>query len=276
MVNLVDPHSSAAVLAAALSEAPTVVVLHLPGTLGSGPETARLRDLYRRARWAISPSEAGRGQLVEELGVPEARAVVIHNGVDLPDLPAREELDGGAPLLGSLGRLTNQKGFDVLIEAVRGLVHAGTSLRVTIGGSGREAARLAATANGLPISFRGFVSDTPAFLSELDLFCLASRAETFPLALLEAMARELPCIATDVGDIKESLGSAVLVVPAEDPRELQEAIGALAKDPGLRASLGRSARRLVSQDFRVELTARRTCQLLDSALSSPGPRPVRR
>jgi glycosyltransferase involved in cell wall biosynthesis len=124
----------------------------------------------------------------------------------------------------------------------------------------------------LPVEFRGFVRDVPAFLRELDLFCLPSRREALPLALLEAMAAGLPCVATDVGDIRAAVGDAVLLVPPEDDRALAAALDSLLGDPERRVALGRRARQRAVSHLDADLMARRTFQLL-ARLALPAPAP---
>ncbi len=114
---------------------------------------------------------------------------MVANGVD--ERPAVAPRDG--PLrVGGVGRLTAQKGFDVLIEAVRRLAGEGMAVEAVIAGDGPDRAALAAAADGLPVELPGFVDDVPAFHRELAAFCLPSRWEGLPFALLEAMRAAFP------------------------------------------------------------------------------------
>jgi glycosyltransferase involved in cell wall biosynthesis len=268
LVNLVDPASNAAALAAALAVAPTAATLHLPGDVPEGAAGMALRGCYRRLAGVLTPSHEGWAQVTGELGVPAARVSVVANGVDVPaNCPG--PAGGAPPLVGAVGRLTLQKGFDVLLAAVRSLDAAEPGrLTVAVAGRGREADALAAAAVGLPVSFRGFVRDVPGFLRELDVFCLPSRREALPLALLEAMASGLPCVATDVGDVRTEVADAALVVPPDDVRALTEALDALLRDPAGRADLGRRARQRAVTHLNADLMARRTFGLL-AALARP-------
>ena len=265
LVNLVDPGSNAAAVAAALDVAPVVGVLHLPGDAGTGARRAELAALYARTARVLTPSAGGRRQLVAELGLPDDRVTVVPNGVDLPAAPGGPA-GSAVPRVGALGRLTAQKGFDVLIDAVASLVAGGTAVDVVIGGAGRDDARLRAAAAGLPVEFRGFVTDVPAFLGGLDVFCLPSRAEALPLVLLEAMAARLPCVATDVGDVAVAVGEDAVVVPPGDATALAAALGGLLSDPGRRAGLGARARQRAVREMDAGLMARRTYALLADAL----------
>ncbi|GAA3722073.1 glycosyltransferase family 4 protein [Spinactinospora alkalitolerans] len=250
-VNLVDPASNAACLAAALDTAPTVATLHLTGH--PGPDPSGLSALYGGLDRAVAPSAPIAAQLCE-LGVRPERVVRVRNGVDLPAEAARPP--GRTPLLiGAVGRLTEQKGFDVLLGAVRRLVRGGRPLAVVVAGEGRDRARLERQAPGLPVTFIGHCADVPALLRRLDVFCLPSRREALSLALLEAMAHGLPCVTTAVGDVGPEVGEDALVVEPEDEVGLAAALDRLLGDPALRRALGERARRRALASFSAQRMA---------------------
>jgi glycosyltransferase involved in cell wall biosynthesis len=258
VVNLVDPASNGAAVDAALQVAPTAGVLHLVGDTRTGEERAALAARYRRMAAVLSPSEEGRAQVVADLGVDPARAHVVPNGVDVPPDPAGPA-GNAVPRIGAFGRLTAQKGFDVLLEALRRL---DLPFDAVIGGAGRDDAALRAAAAGLPVTFSGWVTDARAFLAGLDLFALSSRVEALPLTLLEAMAEGLPCVATDVGDVRRAVGEDAVVVPVEDAGALAAALRGLLADPDARTDLGRRARARAERDLGADLMARRTFAVL--------------
>jgi UDP-galactopyranose mutase len=262
VANLVDPASNAAAVAAALDVAPTVGVLHLAGDTGSGSRQERLAALYRRMAAILTPATEGKAQLVAAYSLPEDRVHVVPNGVDFPPDPAGPA-GWTVPRIGGLGRLTAQKGFDVLIDAGRLLRDQGLPFELHIGGAGREAERLRAAAEGLPVTFGGFVTDHRRFLAGLDMFCLSSRREALPLVLLEAMAEGLPCVATDVGDVRHAVGEAAVIVPPGDATALAAALRDLLTDPFQHRDLGLRARRLAGRAFDADLMARRTFAALD-------------
>jgi glycosyltransferase involved in cell wall biosynthesis len=138
-------------------------------------------------------------------------------------------------------------------------------LRVVIAGQGRAWDRLERLAEGLPVTFLGLCRDVPALLRELDVFCLPSRREGLPLALLEAMAHGLPCVATAVGDIPEAVGSDALVVRPDDVDVLVNALGRLLDEPELRRDLGRRARLRALRDFDAERMVTQTVRVLAGA-----------
>jgi glycosyltransferase involved in cell wall biosynthesis len=270
LVNLVDPASNAAVLAAGCAVAPTVATLHLPGDLDRGPGRDALTRLYRRLAGVITPSTEGRDQVVTGLGVPADRVRVVPNGVDIPD-EVRGQDAGRPPLVGVVARLTRQKGVDVLLRAVRTLHQEGVPLRVAVAGAGRDAAALAREGEGLPVTFCGFLDDVPAFLRGLDVFCLPSRHEALPLALLEAMAVGLPCVVSDVGDVRSAVDGAAVLVPPEDDRALADALRRLLADEGHRARLGGLARARAVSSLDADLMARRTFTVLRELTLPPAP-----
>lgn len=135
------------------------------------------------------------------------------------------------------------KGPDVLLSAVQICVRRGVDISLTVVGGGALLDNLKAYAHALGVAdrvtFTGYVtsaSQVREYLDSADIFVLASRTEGVPRALLEAMARGLPCIASDVGGIPELLDEED-VVPAGDALALAE------KLVGMLASRARLAER---------------------------------
>jgi len=137
--------------------------------------------------------------------------------------------------VGSLAQ--RYKGTDVLIEAVARCVRAGADLTAVIVGDGKYRPALVAQAERLGITARvRFLGEVTAggpvrrVLDEADLFVLPSRTEGLPRALIEAMARALPCIGSDVGGVPELLDASDLA-PAGDPAALAAKIQEVLRDP---------------------------------------------
>jgi glycosyltransferase involved in cell wall biosynthesis len=152
------------------------------------------------------------------------------------------------------------KGQDVLLDAVAELCRDGLDLELVLVGDGRHRGELAARAAGLGIGERvRFAGALPAGaairerLDAADCFVLPSRTEGLPRALVEAMARGLPAIASAVGGVPELLAAEDLVPPG-DAGALAAALRAVLRDPARRARL--SARNLaVAREYREELLA---------------------
>ncbi|MGH7385585.1 MAG: glycosyltransferase [Candidatus Rokuibacteriota bacterium] len=136
-------------------------------------------------------------------------------------------------MVGSLGQL--YKAPDVLIDAVGRCVSGGLPLRLVVVGDGRHRATLEARAEALGLAgrarFVGALTSLDAVVEQLDradLFVLPSRQEGLPRAMVEAMARGLPCIGSTVGGIPELLAPEDLVPPGDAPalaRKLREVVG---------------------------------------------------
>jgi glycosyltransferase involved in cell wall biosynthesis len=243
-VNLIDPATCLDVLRGAVgARRCTVADVHMTGTIGDSETRRSLRLAYRDCAAVIARS-GQIGELVRVgLAVPTGRVHVVRNGAPVRAAAAGTGSRPGPVRIRAVGRLTRQKGFDLLVDATRRLLAAGFDIDVAVAGDGRDREVLAVAAQGLPVRLAGFVSDVPAFLADADIFCLPSRAEALPLALLEAVLAGLPCVACDVGDVAAALADLAIVVPPEDVEALAAALAVLAADPALRAELGTRARR---------------------------------
>jgi glycosyltransferase involved in cell wall biosynthesis len=163
--------------------------------------------------------------IVRAHGAPRARVHVIRNGIDTTVFHSRtwpRTQPSGPAKLGAMGRLTRQKGFDVLLDALPHVL-AKRDVELVVVGDGELRADLARRAAGLPVTFLGGLPDreqVARFLRGLDLFVLPSRYEGLPNALLEALACGVPAVASDVPGIAETFVSTVALVPPDDPQAL--------------------------------------------------------
>jgi glycosyltransferase involved in cell wall biosynthesis len=178
---------------------------------------------------------------------------------------ARFPLRGGAGpwTIVGVGRLAQMyKGVDTLLEAIARCRSMDLDVRLVWAGDGRYRAVLERQAASLGVGEAvSFVGEVPAgagvraVLDGADLFVIPSRTEGLPRALIEAMARGLPCIGTCVGGIPELLPESDLVAP-DDPEALAERIRAVLLDPGRRDVM--SERNLArAREFRSDLLRER-------------------
>jgi glycosyltransferase involved in cell wall biosynthesis len=204
----------------------------------------------RRVRCTVAPSRAIAEFLVRELRVPRNRLRVLPNGVDIP---AYCRPPKAIRTFTTVGKFAPGKAMPMLVEAFAGVAanHAGLRLRMV--GDGADRHRCETLARQVPggpgnVEFTGYRTDVGAQLEQADAFVLPSLNENMPLALLQAMAMGLVCIATDVGGIPEVLdaGSGILVPPG-DASSLRAAMERIVDDPGLAATLGAAARRRAEQ-----------------------------
>ena len=184
------------------------------------------------------------------VGLPHGSVRTIHNGVPDEQHPALPRPRPG-PLIGAIGRLERQKGFDTLIRALADL--DGTTLVLV--GDGSERASLEELARRVGVADRvvwtGWSDEARRYLSSFDVFAFPSRFEGFPLAVLEALLARSAVVAADVGSVSEVVrdGETGFLVPAEDPVALSGAIRRLLADAGLRRRLGERGRQLVLERF---------------------------
>lgn len=171
--------------------------------------------------------------------------VVIRNAVPLADVP-RARHERARPLIVSVGRLKAPKDFITLVRALARL--NGDSYEAQIVGDGPDRAGVEAELRRAGLEDRvrlvGERPDVPALLAEADAFVLSSRSEGLPVSVLEAMAAELPVVASHVGGVPELVveGRTGFLVPPEDPDALALALERLVDDPDLRRHLGAAGR----------------------------------
>ncbi len=232
--------------------------------------TLGVRWTRRLADHTVAVSEAVRDTVVRNDGVDPERVTVIGNAVD-PDRfrpadrpTARHNLGLAthtAPntvWVGAVGRLSNSKGFDHLLEATALARSRGSRLELALVGDGPLADDLAAHAHQLEIDdhvhFLGRRSELEHIYPAFDVFVLSSLQEGSPNVVLEAMACGVAVVATRVGGVPELLddGHSGLLVPAADPTVLADALECLAQDADLRRRLGDAARQHVEQELTLE------------------------
>ena len=199
------------------------------------------------------------GRLIEESsGLPAGSIETIYHGV--PDV-GHEAVDRGPePTLLTVARHDPVKGIDVLLDAFS-LVPAPT--RLVLVGDGPEGDELRRRCHDLGlddrVEFRPMPWDRRAadVMWAYDALVLPSRLEGFPVTIAEAMLAGLPVVATDVGSVAEAVvpGETGWIVPPEDPAALAAAIGELVADLPGAAAMGRRARELGEERFRIDATA---------------------
>ena len=191
---------------------------------------------YRRADAVVALSSGVRKELLSDYQLDDGKVVTIGNPVDVEKLAAARQaairntrpFPTGEPVVIAVGRLTHQKGFDILIKAFAQIKH---SAKLVILGEGPDRGRLIDLAEEEEIVDRlimpGFVPDPAAWLAHADVFVLSSRWEGFGHVIVEAMAAQVPVIATDCpygpADIIKN-GHNGLLVKEGDPSAMAAAI----------------------------------------------------
>jgi glycosyltransferase involved in cell wall biosynthesis len=199
------------------------------------------RRLYPRADKVICVGDHVLDELADTFAVPRSKLVRIYNPVDL-ELARRRAEAGGNPYCGkgphlvAAGRLAKEKGFDVLLDAMRMVGAASPNADLTILGEGTLKPDLLAQREALGLAgavhVPGFQPNPYPYFKHADLFVLPSRWEGFGLVAIEALAVGTPVVATDCpGAVREILAGCPIarLVPPSDPQALARAIIAALK-----------------------------------------------
>ncbi len=225
------------------------------------------RFLYSKVTRATAISSFIRDNLEETTSLKRDRIDLVYLGTDTskfsPQPAARDQMrrelgfKPGEVVIGMMGRLSPGKGFEDFLEAASGL--GSPQLRfLMIGGASRGEEAYAVSLKekavarlGPKLVFLDFRPDRERYLRAMDIFAFPSHAESFGLALCEAMATGLPCVAyakDGVLDIVED-GVNGLRARVRDPQDLREKLFKLVSDAALAEKLGRAARKTVETKF---------------------------
>jgi glycosyltransferase involved in cell wall biosynthesis len=218
------------------------------------------------------------------LGVREDRCLLLENGIDLGQFarrrPAAEAklrlgLDPDRLLVGAVGRLSPEKGFDLLIRAAERLMGRGIAFDLVIAGDGPHRAELEALiialGRGDRIRLLGYCDDTIALYEALDIFVLSSLREGLPNVLLEALALEVPAIATRIAGVPRLIDdqSSGLLIEPGTVEELAATLARLLTDATLRDRLRRRGLETVQKRFSFEARMDKVRDLYDTLLARP-------
>ena len=250
--NLSSPWSCQyAIAAGGLLRHPRVVAVYqLPRPPKSGRQLRMKRLISRAVGRHVGVGERTSREIEQLVGLPHGSVFTIHNGVSDEDSEVAPQPAPG-PVIGAIGRLEQQKGYDLLIRALREI--EGATLVLVGDGSERPILRELARTVGVAerVVWAGWSNNPRSYLTTFDVFAFPSRFEGFPLAVLEALLARRAVVATDVGSVAEAVrdGETGLLVPPEDPFALACAIQRVLADEPLRSRLGEQGRRLVLERF---------------------------
>jgi glycosyltransferase involved in cell wall biosynthesis len=252
------------------------------------PLTARVHALTAPADDArLAVSAAVRDSMPARL---HAGSEVVLHGIDLDAVRAqlgeravvRGEL-GIAPeeiVVGTVANLRANKAYPDLLHAARLVLDRRPAVRFVAIGQGPDERAIATLHRELALGERfqllGYREDAVRVMSGFDIFCLPSRHEGLPVAVMEAIALGLPVVATAVGGVPELVRDgceAVLLEPGE-PERLAGALIELVDDPPRREAMARAARER-SHDFALDRSVRRVAAIYDRlAATRVGHRPA--
>jgi glycosyltransferase involved in cell wall biosynthesis len=248
------------------------------------PLVTRLADVIMSTGRAVARVHPGAEKVGDRLHVffPPADSVTFGPGViDRGAARAEFGLTPDDCVLGSVGNLNPQKGYEYLVPAVAAARRARANVKVLVVGASHDThrayerrLRLLSTELGLVVGrdilFVGSKADVRPALAAMDVFVLSSvpRSEGAPTAVIEAMMMGLPVVATNVGAVAEVVKDGVTgyVVPPLNPQAIAQASLRILGDPALRESMGRAARERAVQRFAVERCAQVHLEAYDHAL----------
>jgi glycosyltransferase involved in cell wall biosynthesis len=225
-------------------------------------------DLYRDCR---------------KCGVKARNAVLLENGIDTEEFTRRLSIVEakkllGIPhecvLIGAVGRLSPEKAFDVLIQSIKALFDAGHDVRLVIVGDGNDRPRLEALTSELQIAdrvtFAGWQSETRGYFEAFDIVALSSLREGLPNVLLEAMALEVPCLATRIAGIPKLIehGANGLLAETGDQAGFTKGLLELVTNPTRRAELAGAGRRTIENRYSFATRMKKLSASYDELLAA--------
>lgn len=258
-LNSIEPGIFFQQLTASASAAPVLFTLHGMPFRASAHETLAAR-LLRSSAWVTSCSRAALDAACHQVPEIVSHSSVIPYGLDLPNLdPA--PLPFQPPRLLCLGRVVAQKGFDLVLEALPGILDGCPETRVVIAGDGPARADLERRAGELHVShaveFVGWVDPdgVPALINSCTVVVIPSREhEGLPLVALQAAQMARPVVATAVGGVSELVVDRLTgaLVPEQNVNALGEAVVSLLRHPDRAERMGMAARRRAQTDHSFE------------------------
>jgi colanic acid/amylovoran biosynthesis glycosyltransferase len=239
-----------------------------------------LRSKVERAQFVLCISDYCRSQVMKVCDAKYwAKLHVVRLGVDQRVFtpPARTDRDGTIQII-CVGRMVPAKGHLILLRAFANLLRCGHTLQLRLIGDGVERSGLEAfvKSEGIDTSviFEGSLNHeaTRQMLMQADLFVLASFAEGLPVALMEAMAMEIPCLSTFVAGIPELIRDGVdgLLVPASSEEDLFHAMERMIGNADLRRHLAASGRGRVVELYDLRQNVAVLADILRGQLAQEG------
>ncbi|MGY4399153.1 glycosyltransferase involved in cell wall biosynthesis [Sphingomonas sp. UYAg733] len=244
------------------------------------------RNMYRRvalpAAYAlVVPSETLHRIALDIWKQPQQRVHRIVNGIAIAAYAGKPEpraIPGlkrrpGEVIVGTLAGLREVKDLPALVRAVGG---CSSRIRLVIVGEGPERATIVEAAEQMGLSDQllmpGFLSEPHRYIGLFDILALSSRSEQFPIAVIEGMAAGLPITAPQVGDILSmvSAENRPYIVDYTSEVSLRDSIEALARDAGLRATIGTANRARAVAEYDESVMIWRYVGLYEAAMGRPG------
>jgi glycosyltransferase involved in cell wall biosynthesis len=215
-------------------------------------------------------------------GVLRDRCVLIENAIDTEEFvrtkePRQAKADLGIPadrfVIGAVGRLSPEKGFDLLIRAVHQMAKAGIDVTLLIVGEGDERTKLEQLIHELDCADRvqllGYRTDARSIYEAMDVYALSSLREGLPNVLLEAMAMEVPVVATRIAGVPRLITDEVegLLIEPNSVVSLTGALTRLHHDRGLEGRLRTAGRKRIENQYNFRTRMERIRAIYDQLVA---------
>ena len=232
------------------------------------------KTLLRAFDAAIFVSEATR-RLIPRWWLSERRTRVLHNGLVLGKYgqqtvsAARRAVDPAKVTLLNVGRLSPEKGQDLLLRAIAPLAARQPGLNLKFAGTGPEEQRLRALAQSLGIGdrvhFLGYIQDMPSLYADVDLLVQSSLTEGLPNVIVEAAYLRVPTVATSVGGTTEVIkhGKSGWLIAPGDIGAIQAGVEAFLTRPQEFAAMAENAQRGIIDGFSITVRTEKLSQFYE-------------
>ena len=288
-IDIVNIHGQTplAKLFSVLSRCPVIIHTDHGTTIGSPVRRKRRVVIFNRLitpfiHKFIAISEGMKRSMMLRERVPKDKIVQIYNGINVAALSKptgkREKLisdlnlSSGIPVLGTIGRLVNEKQLPLLVKVLSILDKERIEFTMLIIGDGPQRGLLDLLLQENNLSHRvkllGYRNDIPELLELMDVFLFSSGGEAFSVVLLEVMAKALPIVAFDVEGVNEAVvpDKTGFLVPFGDVEAFAKKVRILLESPDLALRMGQSAFKRVNTKFNISNIIRKTESLYEELL----------
>ena len=232
-------------ITAGIKSVPIIAVAH-----------SRFFKLLPHYRAVIALSKAAQKRLSQKTSLP---IFLLPHAVEIPTIISRPPFHT-PPVIGVMGRLSQEKGIDLFLDALGILKERNIDFHAKIAGAGQQEAALRLQAQALrlqdSVTFLGWVDNAKEFYHSIDIFCLPSRSESFSLTLCQAMAHGCPVVATDCDGPRDIIAHQISGLLTEiNAVALAQALEKILQNPTLALELGERARISVEENFVLPVIA---------------------